>query len=169
MRDSETKSRKFAKELRSNLTNAETILWSRLRRHPTFEFRRQHPIGSFVADFACVAVRLVIEIDGETHSTEAQREYDEARTSFLKRQNWRVIRVWNDDVYKSLHEVLDLIEAEARRSPPSVARAQQSSRIEQKIQRGGRGGCAGAAEQTRSMSYISANTATSARPLRPPR
>ena len=93
MRDSEDKSRKRARALRANLTNAETILWSRLRRHPSLKFRRQHPVGPYVADFACVAVRLVVGVDGETHSSDAEIAHDKARTSFLERSGWRVVRV----------------------------------------------------------------------------
>jgi very-short-patch-repair endonuclease len=49
------------------MNDAEVILWSRLRRHPSLKFRRQHPIGPYIADFACLSARLVIEADGDTH------------------------------------------------------------------------------------------------------
>jgi very-short-patch-repair endonuclease len=111
MRESEKKSRQFAKQLRAKLTNAETILWSRLRRHPAHKFRRQHPIGPYIADFACIAVRLIIEVDGDTHATEEARRYDRRREAYLKRRGWRVLRVANCSVYKELTAVLDLIEA----------------------------------------------------------
>lgn len=117
MRDSERKSRPFARQLRSRLTDAELILWSRLRRgvFPGHRFRRQHPIGPFIADFACLREKLVIEVDGATHGSDAEREYDRRRDLYLAKLGWRVLRVWNYDVYKNLTEVLDMI---ARRLPP---------------------------------------------------
>ena len=117
------RSRKFAKQLRATLTNAETILWSRLRRHPAHKFRRQNPIGPYIADFACVAAHLIVEVDGETHATDEARRYDRRRDAYLKRRGRRVLRVPNCDVYKELTAVLDLIdmkiEAGGERSPPS--------------------------------------------------
>ncbi|MGB8366344.1 MAG: endonuclease domain-containing protein [Rhizomicrobium sp.] len=114
MRSATKKSRKFAKELRRKLTNAEAILWSRLRRHPTHKFRRQHPIGRYIADFACVEARVVIEVDGATHSSEAELDHDHVRAAYMKRQGWRTVRVLNDDVYRCLNDVLDWIESEIK-------------------------------------------------------
>jgi len=117
MRDDEGKARRFAKHLRQSMTDAELILWSRLRRWPsgTIKFRRQHPIGIYIADFAVVAARLVIEVDGATHSSDSERTYDEVRDTYLRRRGWRVLRVRNDDVYKRLNDVLDFI---ASQLPP---------------------------------------------------
>jgi very-short-patch-repair endonuclease len=112
MRSATKESRKFAKTLRRKMTNAEVILWSRLRRHPAYKFRRQHPIGPYIADFACMTARVIVEVDGATHGTDAQREHDRVRSTYMKRQGWRIVRVWNDDVYKRLNDVLDLIEDE---------------------------------------------------------
>jgi very-short-patch-repair endonuclease len=119
VRQDETQSRKLAKSLRKNLTNAETILWSRLRRHPLFKFRRQHPIGPYVADFACVAARLVVEVDGATHSSDTELRHDATRDAFMRRNGWRVLRVWNGDIYKTLSNVLDYIDAAVAVPPPS--------------------------------------------------
>lgn len=91
------------------MTDAETILWSRLHRDAVWKFRRQHPIGRYIADFACIAARIVVEVDGATHSSDAQIAYDRIRTASLKRQGWRVVRVANDDVYRRLSAVLDAI------------------------------------------------------------
>jgi very-short-patch-repair endonuclease len=121
MREGEKRSRRFARRLRRELTNAETILWSRLRRHPVCKFRRQHPIGAYIADFACIARRLVVEIDGETHATEAQHRYDRTRGAYLESRGWRVLRVWNADIYRALDGVLDLIESSLKCPPPSRA------------------------------------------------
>jgi very-short-patch-repair endonuclease len=112
-------SRPLAKKLRKQLTDAETILWSRLRgrRLDGLKFRRQHPINAYVADFACVEVRLVVEVDGATHSTDVEREHDEIRSRVLVREGWRIVRVSNDDVYKNLHGTLETILRGARCAP----------------------------------------------------
>jgi very-short-patch-repair endonuclease len=104
-----------ARSLRRTLTNAETILWSRLRDElGEFRFRRQHPIGPYIADFASVRVRLIVEVDGGTHSSDAERAHDERRDAFLRSLSWEVIRVTNDDVYRSLDDVLNFIHGTAR-------------------------------------------------------
>jgi hypothetical protein len=84
MRDDEGKARRFAKHLRQSMTHAEVILWSRLRRWPSgaIKFRRQHPIGIYIADFAVVSARLAIEVDGATHSSDEERVYDAARDTY---------------------------------------------------------------------------------------
>lgn len=110
VRGDTVRSRKFARTLRKSMTDAELILWSRLRRRQLLRarFRRQHAIGPFIADFACVALKLVIEVDGETHGPEAAA-YDARRTRFLEAQGWRVLRVFNRDVYENLEGVIELI------------------------------------------------------------
>ncbi len=71
MREGEWRSKPHAKRLRTEMTDAEIILWTFLRKRQLngFKFRRQHPIGSYVADFACVSEKLVLEVDGATHWT----------------------------------------------------------------------------------------------------
>jgi very-short-patch-repair endonuclease len=93
------------------MTDAELIMCSRLRRCPSraIKFRRQHPIGIYIADFAVVSSRLVIEVDGATHSSDAERTYDEARELYLRRRGWRVLRVQNGDIYKRLDDILEFI------------------------------------------------------------
>ena len=88
MREKETRSRSMARVLRRKLTDAETILWSRLRGGGLngWRFRRQHPVGNYVADFACVKAHLIIEVDGATHSSPKQRAHDAARTTYLKKR-----------------------------------------------------------------------------------
>ncbi|MGA7713356.1 MAG: endonuclease domain-containing protein [Rhizomicrobium sp.] len=111
MREPEVTSRQFAKRLRRQMTNAETILWSRLRLRSQHgrTFRRQHPIGPYIADFASVQAHLVIEVDGATHGSDAEITHDRRRDAYLRSKGWRVIRVSNDDVYKNLNGVLDMI------------------------------------------------------------
>lgn len=108
MRNKEAKSRELAKTLRRKMTNAEVILWSRLRESAIggLRFRRQHPIGQYIADFACVQRRLVLEIDGATHSSDRQIESDQDRTRYLERLGWQILRIQNDDIYRRLDDVL---------------------------------------------------------------
>ncbi|WP_083898902.1 endonuclease domain-containing protein [Robiginitomaculum antarcticum] len=105
------RSRQFAKHLRKNLTDAEVILWGELksRRLQKHRFRRQHPIGPYITDFAHMKSRLVIEIDGATHSTDAELAHDLKRTDYMEGKGWRVIRVQNDDVYNHIDGVCDFI------------------------------------------------------------
>src|SRR5688500_5527669 len=105
------------------MTDAEVILWSHLRRGtlPLPRFRRQHPIGPYVADFACIAARLVLEVDGATHWSAAEIAHDRRREDYLRGRNWRVLRVMNTDVYENLDGVLSAIAAEIPPPPPSAA------------------------------------------------
>ncbi|MES1200181.1 MAG: DUF559 domain-containing protein [Pseudomonadota bacterium] len=110
MRNPESLNR--ARANRRELTNAEAKLWSllRARKHRGAKFRRQHAIGPYVVDFACVATRVVIEVDGSSHNTEEQKRFDAERTAFLERAGWRVLRVPNDEVYAAgdaLYVLLD--------------------------------------------------------------
>ncbi len=94
-----------ARANRANMTSAESRLWSLLRdRRLRYKFRRQHPVGPFVVDFACIAIHLVIEADGPAHGTAEQRDFDAARTEYLTLSGWRVLRVPNAHVYQSISE-----------------------------------------------------------------
>jgi very-short-patch-repair endonuclease len=125
----EGSSRALAKKLRKQLTDAETILWSKLRGKQLngLKFRRQHPIKAYVADFACIEARLVIEVDGATHSTEAEREHDAIRSRVLAREGWRILRVKNEDVTKNLYQTLQLISRSARCAPSVLDCVQDTS------------------------------------------
>ena len=98
-----------ARHLRKQLTDAERRLWYLLRRKQLagFRFRRQAPIGRYIADFACFAERLIIEVDGGQHA-DAQA-YDEARTAWLDSEGFRVLRFWNNDVLGNQEAVLQTI------------------------------------------------------------
>ena len=78
------------------------------------KFRRQHPVGPYYADFACSELKLIVELDGDTHGEGAQARYDAARTRFLEREGWTVLRFWNADLLESLEGTLDRIEEAAR-------------------------------------------------------
>jgi len=79
------------------MTDAERRLWSvlRSRRLLGYKFRRQHPIGPFIADFACIGHKLIVEADGGQHDESAT---DKRRTAWLKREGWRIVRFWNNDI-----------------------------------------------------------------------
>ncbi|MFO7583727.1 MAG: DUF559 domain-containing protein [Anaerolineales bacterium] len=98
-----------AKELRRNLTPAEQKLWASLRNDQLgVNFRRQHAIGPYIADFCCIKKRLVIELDGGQHLEQA--DYDQERTEFLQSKSYRVLRFWNNDVLNDLDGVITTIQ-----------------------------------------------------------
>src|ERR1700722_15002068 len=92
--------RATARRLRAKATETEILLWKRLRTIETegTHFRRQVPIGPYVADFACMAARLVIELDGSQHGHGDIRERDDKRTRWLEAEGYRVLRFWNNDL-----------------------------------------------------------------------
>ena len=96
-----------ARVLRNEATDAEQRLWRHLRgrRLQGLKFRRQYPIAGYIADFACVEARLVIEVDGGQHGDRA--EADSERTRKLQSNGYRVLRFWNDDVLLRTDAVLD--------------------------------------------------------------
>ncbi len=114
MRENEKRTKKLARNLRSRMTGAERTLWSKLRRDGLqgLRFRRQHPIGPYIADFACAPVKLVIEVDGGSHATNAGVRRDLNRTKYLEQRGWRVLRVWNDDIRNNLDGVMRAIRQE---------------------------------------------------------
>jgi very-short-patch-repair endonuclease len=102
---------KKASWLRNNETEAEKHLWQRLNKNQLhgFRFKRQHPIGSYIADFYCHKAKLVIEIDGKSHNAREQKLYDTLRTEELEAYGLRVIRFSNDEVFRNIDEVIKKI------------------------------------------------------------
>jgi very-short-patch-repair endonuclease len=98
-----------AKALRSNQTDAEQRLWYHLRAHRFMglKFKRQKPVGRYIADFVCMEQRLIIELDGGQHAEEAA--YDGQRDAWLRSQGYTVLRFWNNDVMQQLDSVLGQI------------------------------------------------------------
>ena len=98
-----------ARALRRAEAPAEATVWRELRDRKLggYKFRRQQPVGAFVADFCCQAARLIVEIDGESHV--GQEVKDANRTAFLEGQGYTVIRFWNTDVSDNLDGVLETI------------------------------------------------------------
>ena len=92
--------------MRSNATDAEDVLWEELRgrRLEGLKFRRQVPLGPFIVDFLCLEHRLVIEVDGSQHG-DARLAYDVGRTRWLEGEGFTVVRFWNDDVLRDIHNV----------------------------------------------------------------
>ncbi|MDR0775213.1 MAG: DUF559 domain-containing protein [Azonexus sp.] len=101
--------RELARSLRANMTDAEQRLWRWLRGHQLAEsrFRRQHPVGPFIADFACIEKRLIVEIDGGQHNPIA----DSSRDAWFERHGWRVLRYWNHDVEDVLADILRVLDS----------------------------------------------------------
>jgi very-short-patch-repair endonuclease len=103
--------RKLARRMRNNPTGAERKLWRALREWspPGANFRRQAPIGRFIADFACHTTKLIIEVDGSQHELEDNKVRDEVRTQWLLSQGYRTLRFDNIDVLKNMRGVMTVI------------------------------------------------------------
>jgi very-short-patch-repair endonuclease len=103
-----------ARQLRAKDTTAEHRLWQALRNRQLdgWKFRRQHPIDRYVVDFVALSGKLIIEVDGATHSTTAEIAYDERRTRHLEALGFRLVRVSNQDVRENLAGVLATILSE---------------------------------------------------------
>src|SRR4029077_5381279 len=109
---------KPAQRLRRTATDAERKLWYALGKHcSVWKFRRQHPIGRHIADFACPARRLAIEIDGSQH--QSQPATDAARSEELAKRGYRVIRFWNTEVLQNTTGVVERIILELESLPTS--------------------------------------------------
>lgn len=107
------------------MTFPEQLLWSRLKSDQILgaRFRRQHPLGPYIADFFCPAVGLVIEVDGITHRTADAAEHDRRRDEWMRSQGLEILRVTNDEVLQSLDDVVRLIQhAVAERTSTSPTR-----------------------------------------------
>jgi very-short-patch-repair endonuclease len=110
------------------MTPPEWILWSHIRnwRDIGYKFRRQHPIGPYVVDFACLSSRLVIEVDGEIH--DYMRTHDATRQHYLECLGHRVLRFQAVDVFRDIDAVLDAIYAQVSLAPPLPLPAKRGGR-----------------------------------------
>ena len=97
--------------MRKAMTNAEAVLWNALRAHRLMGlgFRRQYPIGGYIADFACPARKLIVEVDGSHHGHDDVLIYDQLRDETLKHAGWTILRIWNEDVLHQLDDVCSRI------------------------------------------------------------
>lgn len=108
--------KKYSKENRRYFTECEGILWQEVRNSKLgYKIRRQHAIGTFIADFVCLDRRTVIEIDGDYHLNNV--EYDDARTAFLNEAGFQVIRFTNDEIKGDLKKVLEKIKSTLEKAP----------------------------------------------------
>ena len=114
-----------AKEMRGAMTDAETALWCILRakRLDAFKFKRQEPVGQYIADFICYGARLIIEADGSQH---ADSDSDMRRTAWLQSQGFVVLRFWNVDILKTPDDVAQTIFATLSSPSPRAAQARVS-------------------------------------------
>jgi very-short-patch-repair endonuclease len=97
-----------ARSLRGDQSKPESVLWAVLRdrRLRGLKFRRQHPIGPYVADFYCAELQWVIEVDGGQHNTELARAYDARRSAYLATRGATVTRFWSDEVMSQIDGVV---------------------------------------------------------------
>jgi len=106
------------------MTPAEKRLWWHLRRRTALEgtyFRRQVPLGSYVVDFCCLKHKLIIEVDGASHSYDMQQARDAARDETLQSQGFRILRVTNHTVLTDMDAVMDTIHAHLSEIAPAYA------------------------------------------------
>jgi len=98
-----------ARQLRREMTDAEKRLWSHLRGRQLgqHKFRRQAPLGPYVADFCCLQQKLVVELDGGQHAEATPDDLE--RTAYLEAQGYRVLRIWNNDVMHNIDGVVETI------------------------------------------------------------
>ncbi len=118
----------FSRALRHLASDAEIRLWAKLRNRQLAgaKFRRQQHVGRYIADFVCAEARLIVEADGGQHAS--QLAYDEARTAFLQREGYRVLRFWNNHVLKNTDAVLeDFYQALCDSPSPAQAAPESSS------------------------------------------
>ena len=107
-----------AQTLRRNRTDAEGLLWHYLRNNQLdgHRFRRQHPIGPYIVDFACLTRKILIELDGSQHAE--RQDDDKKRDAFLHAQGYRVLRFWNNEVFENCFGVLEHIYEAVTKNPP---------------------------------------------------
>jgi very-short-patch-repair endonuclease len=116
-----------ARALRKSQTDAETLLWSKLRSRQLLglKFRRQHPIGKYFADFACIEIGLIVELDGGQHGEDAAVAYDRARSDELAAMGYQVLRFWDNDVLTQTDAVLEKIWHIAQTLTPTLSRERE--------------------------------------------
>jgi len=105
-----------ARALRASQTSAEAKPWQALRNRKLarWKFRRQHPIDRYIVDFVTLDGKLIVEVDGVTHSEPSELQRDKARSEVLEACGFFIVRVSNTDVYENLQGVLELIESSLR-------------------------------------------------------
>ena len=105
---------KNARELRKNATKQENHLWYDFLSTYKIKFRRQRPIGGFIADFYCEEAKLVIELDGSQHYTDDVKKYDDERSAFFEKYDIKVLRFANNEINENFEGVCILIDKEVK-------------------------------------------------------
>jgi very-short-patch-repair endonuclease len=113
--------KRFSRHLREKSTDAERKLWALLRNGQLagFRFRRQHPVGGYIVDFACMKANLIVELDGGQHADAADAAYDAQRTLYLQELNMRVLRIADHEMLKDPDAVVRTIYRELMAEEPS--------------------------------------------------
>lgn len=125
---------RFVRSLRGDSTDAERALWRQLRnrRLGGFKFRRQAPIGRYIADFACFEAKVVVELDGSQHADEPCAERDHVRDEWLESQGFEVLRFWNMEVIRNTGTVLKRILKACQRTLTCPLASRERRRAEEK-------------------------------------
>ncbi|VAV91611.1 hypothetical protein MNBD_ALPHA08-1185 [hydrothermal vent metagenome] len=110
------KTRKRGQELRNEMTPPERKLWTQLKvlKEQGLKFRRQAPIGPYIADFVCFTEKLVVELDGDSHGSNESQMHDSVRDEFLQQQGFQVLRIPNSEVNRNLNGVVETILSELK-------------------------------------------------------
>ncbi|KAB0265278.1 endonuclease domain-containing protein [Microvirga brassicacearum] len=103
-----------ARQLRKQQTDAEAVLWRAVRNRSLarWKFRRQHVVDRFIVDFICLDARLIVEVDGATHSMDSELAYDAERTHILESCGFHVLRITNAEILANIDDVMETILAE---------------------------------------------------------
>ena len=103
--------KEYSRSLRKNMTDAERLIWSRIRRRQlkNYQFYRQKIIGNYIADFYCPKAKLVVEIDGGQHYSSAGKQKDKVRDDYMTQLGLEVLRFSDAEVFNDLDAVLEVI------------------------------------------------------------
>jgi len=106
-----TELKQLSQQLRSNMTDAEKLLWSKVRRNQLkgYQFYRQRIIGNYIVDFYCPRANLIIELDGGQHYTEERVNKDKNRDAYMKQEGYKVLRFSDKEVFENLHGIMERI------------------------------------------------------------
>ena len=128
MRNHTVSALRTARRLRKDMSLPEVLLWRSLRTRPKgFKFRKQHPIGNFIADFYCDAAKMVIEVDGIVHDMGDRPDRDIERDAALRARGFRVVRIPAGEVLDDPVGIAEAIAATCATPPPSAAFAAATS------------------------------------------
>jgi very-short-patch-repair endonuclease len=116
-----------ARALRSTQTDAEALVWSRLRNRQMLglKFRRQHPIGPYFGDFVCIEAGLVLELDGGQHMETLTADHDKRREQLMAEMGFKTLRFWDNEVLKEIDGVLEVIRTTVLALTPTLSRERE--------------------------------------------